>query len=137
MDKIQIKEVISVKRYLSLLLLAFTGIFFNYSFVSADVVKGQAVFNNTNVGNCKSCHDTGDKKKVGPGLKGITDRASKEWLTKWLEDTPAVWDANDSYTQDLKKRVKKEGKPKSAHKTPVKLTAEQITDVIDYMVTLK
>ncbi|MBI5749189.1 MAG: cytochrome c [Nitrospinae bacterium] len=126
-----------MKRYLSLLLLAFTGIFLNYSFVLADAVKGQAVFNDTKVGNCKSCHDTGDKKKVGPGLKGITERASKDWLTKWLEDTKAVWDANDSYTQDLKKRVKKEGKPKSAHKTPVKLSAEQITDVIDYLATLK
>lgn len=126
-----------MKICLSLLLLVFTGIFFNYSFASADAIKGQTVFNNTNVGNCKSCHDIGDKKKVGPGLKGITDRASKEWLAKWLEDTQAAWDANDSYTQDLKKRVKKEGKPKSAHKPPVKLTAEQITDVIDYLSTLK
>lgn len=126
-----------MKRYLSFLLLAFTGIFFNYSFVSADAIKGQAVFNNTNVGNCKSCHDTGDKKRVGPGLKGITDRASNEWIVKWLEDTQAVWDANDSYTQDLKKKMKKEGKPKPVHKTPVKLTAEQITDVIDYLATLK
>lgn len=126
-----------MKRYLSLLLLVFTCIFFNFSFVSADAGKGEAVFNNTNVGNCKSCHDTGDKKKVGPGLKGITNRASKEWIAKWLEDTQAVWDANDSYTQELKKRVKKEGKPKSAHKPPVKLTAEQITDVIDYLATLK
>ena len=126
-----------MNRYLSFLLLAFTGILFNYSFVLADAAKGQAVFNNTNVGNCKSCHDTGDKKKVGPGLKGITDRASKEWLTKWLEDAQAVWDANDSYALDLKRRVKKEGKPKPTHKPPVKLNTEQVTDVIDYLATLK
>ncbi|MBI3815385.1 MAG: cytochrome c [Nitrospinae bacterium] len=127
-----------MKIYSGLLsVLAFGGVLFSYSFASADAAKGEAIFKDTKVGNCKTCHDTGDKKKLGPGLKGISDRASKEWITKWLEDTQAVWDANEAYTQDLKKRMNKEGKPKPAHKTPVKLTPEQIADLIDYIGTLK
>lgn len=127
-----------MKKYFGFLyVLSFAAILFSYSFASADGAKGESIFKDTKVGNCKTCHDTGDKKKMGPGLKGVTDRASKEWITKWLEDTQAVWDANDAYTQDLKKRTKKEGKPKPAHKVPAKLTPEQITDLLDYLSTLK
>jgi cytochrome c2 len=127
-----------MKKYFGLLsILTFSCILFSYSFASADAAKGEEIFKNTKVGNCKTCHDTGEKKKVGPGLKGVTDTASKGWITKWLEDTQAVWDANEAYTQDLKKRMKKEGKPKPAHKAPAKLTPQQIADLIDYLSTLK
>lgn len=127
-----------MKRYFSLLsVLAFAGILMNYSFASADVAKGQEIFNNAKVGNCKTCHDTGDKKKVGPGLKGATDRQPKEWIEKWLADPQAVWDANDEHVQDLKKRMNKVDKPKTAMKVPTKLSAEQITDLLDYLATLK
>ncbi|MEK6545275.1 MAG: cytochrome c [Nitrospinota bacterium] len=127
-----------MKKYFSILsLLAFAGILMSYSFASAEAAKGQEVFNNTKVGNCKTCHDIGDKKKVGPGLKGVTDRQPKEWLMKWIADPQAVWDANDEHVQDLKKRMNKVNKPKTAMKPATKLAPEQVADVIDYLATLK
>ncbi|OGW11068.1 MAG: hypothetical protein A2W77_09780 [Nitrospinae bacterium RIFCSPLOWO2_12_39_16] len=127
-----------MKRYVCILSgLAFAIVLMNYSFVSADAAKGQAIFNDAKVGNCKTCHDTGDKKKVGPGLKGVTDRQPKEWLQKWLADPQAVWDANDEHVQDLKKRMNKVDKPKTAMKPAIKLTPEQVADVIDFLGTLK
>lgn len=127
-----------MKRYVGILsVLAFAIVLMNYSFVSADAAKGEAIFKDAKVGNCKTCHDTGDKKKVGPGLKGATDRASKEWLTEWLTDPQGTWAKNDATTQDLKKRMKKEDKPNTAMKLPSKLAAEQVADLIDYLATLK
>lgn len=132
------KEVIDLKRYLGLLsVLAFAAVLFSYSFASADAAKGEAIFKDTKVGNCKTCHDTGDKKKVGPGLKGITDRVAKDVLVKWLEDPQALWDSGSDFIKDLQARMKKEGKPKTAMKLPKKLSAEEINDVIDYLATLK
>jgi cytochrome c2 len=132
------KGVIHLKRYLGLLsLLAFATVIFSYSSASADAAKGEEIFKNTKVGNCKTCHDTGEKKKVGPGLKGVTDRVPKDMITKWLENPQALWDTDNDYIKDLKKRQKKEDKPKTAMKLPSKLSAEQINDVIDYLTTLK
>lgn len=112
------------------------GIFFIFA-SCAGAPKGQAIFNDAKIGNCKTCHDIGDKKKVGPGLKGVTDRQPKEWLEKWLADPQAVWAANDNYVQDMKKRMNKPDKPKTAMKLPTKLSAEQIVDLIEYLATLK
>ena len=57
--------MIYLKRYVGILsVLAFAIVLMNYSFVSADAAKGEAIFKDTKVGNCKTCHDTGDKKKV-------------------------------------------------------------------------
>ena len=126
-----------MKRYVGILsVLAFAIVLMNYSFVSADAAKGEAIFKDTKVGNCKTCHNTNDKKKVGPGLKGAIDRHSREWLEKWIADPQAVWDTNDADIQDLKKRMNKKDKPKTAMK-PGKLSADQIADVIDFLSTLK
>lgn len=105
--------------------------------ITPSFARGQAIFNDAKVGNCKTCHDTGDKKKVGPGLKGVTDRQPKEWIEKWLADPQAVWAANDNYVQDMKRRMNKADKPNTAMKLPTKLSAEQIADLIEYLATLK
>ncbi|MBI3583617.1 MAG: cytochrome c [Nitrospinae bacterium] len=127
-----------MKRYVGILsVLAFALVLMNYSFASADAAKGEAIFKDTKVGNCKTCHDTGDKKKVGPGLKGVTDRQPKEWIEKWLADPQGTWAANDEHAQDLKKRMNKVDKPNTAMKLPTKLAADQIADLIDFLGTLK
>lgn len=112
-----------------------TGVFFfiTGSYAMADASAGEALFNGD--GKCKNCHRTNDKKKVGPGLQGITERASEEWLRAWLKDPPAVWNANDEYTAKLKKEMKKENKPKPTHKTK-ELSDKEIDDLMDYLKTL-
>jgi cytochrome c551/c552 len=45
----------------------------------ADPANGQKLFNST----CASCHKL-DTKFVGPPLKGVTDKRSKEWLKQFI-----------------------------------------------------
>lgn len=100
---------------------------------SADAAGGEKLFNGD--GRCKTCHRTSGKKKVGPGLKGVVERAGEEWIRAWLKDPPAVWSGADPYTADLKKRMKKEDKPKPTHKTR-ELTDQEVEDLIDFFKTL-
>ncbi|MCU0355852.1 MAG: c-type cytochrome [Cytophagales bacterium] len=63
-----------------------------------DVAAGQTLFNN----NCASCHAVGDEVVVGPGLKGITQRApSKDWLYKWIRNSSAVIASGDAYANQI------------------------------------
>jgi len=99
----------------------------------ADVEAGQKLFKSG--GKCKNCHKTTSKKKVGPGLAGVTKRTSEKWLKAWLKDPKAVWTADKGYTKTLKKFMKKEGKPKPSHKTR-QLSDQEIADLIDYLKSL-
>ena len=114
-------------------LIAATFFLFSGTMAFADAEAGKTLYKKS--GKCKNCHKTTDKKKVGPGLAGITKRASDEWLRGWLKDPKAVWTANDPYVAGLKKIMKKEGKPKPSHKTK-DLSDQEINDLMDYMKTL-
>ncbi len=37
--------------------------------------------------NCAACHSVGANKVVGPGLQGINEKRSKEWLNKWIKNS--------------------------------------------------
>lgn len=98
------------------------------TYATAGVPEGEAYFNK----KCKACHAF-DKKKVGPNLTDISKRANPDWLKKWLTDTDAVWAANDAITADLKKRTK--GKEKPKHKNPKEITADDIANLVDFLMT--
>ncbi len=100
---------------------------------SADALQGEALFHGAI--KCKNCHKTSAKKKLGPGLAGVTKRAPEDWLMKWLKDPQGTWAANEGYTKTLKAKLKRESKPKTRHKTK-KLTDPQIADLVDYLKTL-
>jgi len=93
----------------------------------ADVKAGEKLF----FKRCKGCHAFG-KKKMGPDLSGISQRANAEWVKKWLVDTKGTWASNDPITQNLKSRVK-EKKPK--HRTPKKLSGEKIDNLVEFLMT--
>ncbi|MBI4666891.1 MAG: cytochrome c [Nitrospinae bacterium] len=99
----------------------------------ADAGAGKAIFEGA--GKCGPCHNITDKKKVGPGLAGVSKRTTDEWMSKWLKDTQGTWDANDAYTAKLKSEMKKEGKPKPAHQSKA-LSDQEIKDLVDYLKTL-
>lgn len=42
--------------------------------------KGEAIF----VSKCASCHKLDEQKLVGPGLKGITERRTPEWILNMI-----------------------------------------------------
>lgn len=94
---------------------------------AAGPAEGEAVFKS----KCKACHKFGGKV-MGPDLAGIGQRATAEWLTKWLTDTKGTFAGDDPYTIDMKKRAKSKKKPK--HRTK-KLTEADISNVIDLLMT--
>jgi len=76
---------------------------------------------------CGACHLETDKKKVGPGMKGVFGRESEvagkmdeEGLHKWIKDPKSV-----------------NPKSKMAKLFKAKLKDEEIDDVIAYIKTLK
>ncbi|MEO1653345.1 MAG: cytochrome c3 family protein [Bacteroidota bacterium] len=50
---------------------------------AAVLAKGEELWNN----NCTSCHGLGEEVVVGPGLKGILERRTREWLIPWIKNS--------------------------------------------------
>ncbi|WP_394355918.1 c-type cytochrome [Spirosoma profusum] len=64
----------------------------------ADAEKGKTLFTN----NCAQCHSVTDEKVVGPGLKGIRDRApGGDWLHKWIKNSSALIASGDQYANQV------------------------------------
>lgn len=63
-----------------------------------DAEKGKTLFTN----NCAQCHAVTAEKVVGPGLKGIEQRApSRDWLHKWVRNSSAVIATGDAYANQV------------------------------------
>jgi cytochrome c2 len=114
-------------------LIAFALTFGATAAFAGDAGKGKGLFEGA--GKCKTCHKIDSAKLVGPGLAGVKDRHSDGWLHKWIGAPQAVWEANDAEVAELKKRVGKADKPKTAM-APGKLTDAEIDDVVAYLKTL-
>jgi len=48
-----------------------------------DAQKGKSTFD----AKCALCHSIGNGDKIGPDLKGVTNRHPDQWLTWWLLET--------------------------------------------------
>ena len=70
-----------------------------------DVIKhGQEIFET----NCESCHDI-DKKKVGPALKGVSDRRDIEWIIKFVKAPQKTIESGDEQAVALYEEFKSSG----------------------------
>ncbi|HEY8783299.1 MAG TPA: cytochrome c [Mucilaginibacter sp.] len=56
----------------------------------AMAAKGQVVF----AAKCAACHKITDQKVVGPGLKGVTERRTPEWIMNQITN-PAEMEQKD------------------------------------------
>lgn len=45
---------------------------------------------------CKACHSEGTDKTVGPGLKDVTTKRTKEWLKKWIKSSTELINSGDA-----------------------------------------
>jgi len=112
-----------MKILLSVLLMVFVLV--SAGNVVADAAKGKALFGSK---ACYSCHSIGDKgSKMGPGraLDHVGKKRSRSWLTAHLKDPIAHRERDPaSHTGNI-------SMPK------IDLTAQEITDLVDFMLTLK
>lgn len=51
--------------------------------------------------HCVSCHTIGGGRLVGPDLKDVTTRQSREWLVKFMVNPQAVISSGDAYARKL------------------------------------
>ena len=51
--------------------------------------------------NCASCHTIGGGALTGPDLSGVTERADRAWLERFLVDPQAMIDSGDEYARRL------------------------------------
>jgi mono/diheme cytochrome c family protein len=79
--------------------------------------------------NCKACHTIGGGKTIGPDLKGVSERADRDWLVKWMLDPTGVLASGDAYAQKILKESN--GIPMIASAGMNETLAGQILDYID------
>ena len=84
---------------------------------------GETLFNTY----CVACHMTGDMQMVGPGLKGVENRHSRDWIYKWVKDSQAMVEAGDEEAVALFKKYNEVVMP------PQPLNNEQIDAILDYV----
>jgi nitrite reductase (NO-forming) len=63
---------------------------------SPDAVQGKLAFES----KCLACHSLGAGDKLGPDLRGVTQRRTEDWITRFLRD-PAPMLQGDSIAQAL------------------------------------
>lgn len=63
----------------------------------AAIAAGKTLFEQ----NCASCHNLTAETSTGPGLKGIHERRTIEWLIPWVKNSQAVIASGDKYAADL------------------------------------
>jgi mono/diheme cytochrome c family protein len=51
--------------------------------------------------NCAACHSVGTNKLVGPGLQGINEKYSREWLGKWIINSGELIASGDADAQAI------------------------------------
>ena len=102
----------------------------------ADISQGEIFFSDINGGGCYSCHYTDARKMVGPGLKGISERHTDEWLQLFLTDPQATWKSDHAETLELKKRVRKKRAPRTLCSKNA-MSEQQLTHLVDYLKSLK
>lgn len=101
---------------------------------TGDVANGEKVFKQTVIGaqpGCITCHSLDGSKLVGPSMKGIAGRAGSEVSGKSAEEyiKESILNPNahvvKDYVQGVMQSYEKE------------LTAQQLADLVAYLLTLK
>ncbi len=90
-----------------------------------DAAKGKSIFDS----KCTLCHTVGGGKKIGPDLKGVTERRPEEWMTKFISDPDKMFSEKDPTAMGLLKEFN------GVKMTNQGLTADQVADVIAYLKT--
>jgi cytochrome c2 len=77
---------------------------------------------------CTACHTYGKGIKVGPDLKGVTERRKRDWLVRFIQASSIVIKANDPTATALFAQFKQQRMPDWTD-----LSEKQINDILDYV----
>ena len=76
---------------------------------------------------CTVCHTFGKGVKVGPDLKGVTERRPREWLVRFIRTSSSVIQSGDATATKLFREFKQERMPDWSDLSP-----EQVNAILDY-----
>jgi len=79
--------------------------------------------------SCGACHTIGDGAVLGPDLKGVSERQSRDWLVKWLLDPEGVLASGDPYALKIQNESMGMVMPPSPDMTET--LANSVLDYID------
>ncbi len=77
---------------------------------------------------CSACHTFGKGIKVGPDLKGVTERRQRSWLLKFVRSSQTVIQSGDPTAVSLFAQFKQQKMPDRSD-----LTEQQISAIMDYL----
>jgi cytochrome c2 len=75
---------------------------------------------------CSGCHTFGRGDRVGPDLKGVTERRTRPWLLAWVRSSQRVIASHDATAMSLFDKYKHERMPDQ------NLSSEEIAALLDY-----
>ena len=107
---------------------------------AGDAVEGRKVFANRKLGNCLACHTNEDLREepfhgeVGPMMDGVADRWSEAELRGIVVNSKEMFDGT---IMPSFYRTANGARPLETFKGKTILTAEQVEDVVAYLLTLK
>lgn len=90
---------------------------------AADGVEAKNIFRK----RCTGCHTFGKGIKVGPDLKGVTDRRAREWLLHFIRGSSIVIQSGDPTATKLFRDFKQERMPDWSD-----LSTDQVNSILDY-----
>jgi mono/diheme cytochrome c family protein len=76
---------------------------------------------------CSSCHSYGKGDRVGPDLKGVTDRRPRAWLLSWIQSSQRMLAGGDPTAKMLFEKYKHERMPDQ------NLAADDISALVDFL----
>ena len=78
---------------------------------------------------CSSCHTIGGGRITGPDLRGVTARADRAWLLRFMNSPQAIIDSGDPYAAKLAQEARGVVMPSVAGMNPA--LAAALLDLID------
>jgi mono/diheme cytochrome c family protein len=79
-------------------------------------------------GRCTACHTYGKGVKVGPDLKGVTERRERAWLVRFIRGSSAMIASGDPLATALFSEFKRQRMPDWTD-----LPEQEIHDILDYL----
>ena len=76
---------------------------------------------------CASCHTFGKGERIGPDLKGVTDRRPRAWLTAWIRSSEKMIRAGDPEAVAVFRKYRSQRMPDHA------LSDAQVAALLDYL----
>ena len=92
--------------------------------VAADAADSKKIFTQ----RCMACHSFGKGVKIGPDLRGVTERRPRPWLVKFIRSSQSMISSGDPVAVELFQQFKQQQMPDW-----LDLSEAQIGDLLDWL----